>query len=68
VIAGQQSDYVADRHGAEFQPMFPEVQVEVIEQAGHWVHADQRGRFLDAVTRALRAHPASPLYGAAAVA
>ena len=68
VIAGQQSDYVADRHGAEFQPMFPEVQVEVIEQAGHWVHADQRGRFLDAVTRALRTRPGSPLYGAAAAA
>jgi len=68
VIAGQQSDYVTDRHGAEFQPMFPEAQVEVIEQAGHWVHADQRDRFLDAVTRALRTRPSSPLRGAAAAA
>ena len=68
VIAGQQSDYVTDRDGAEFQPMFPETRVEVIEQAGHRVHADQRDRFFDAVTRALRPSPSSHLRGAAAAA
>jgi esterase len=68
VIAGQQSDYVTDRHGAEFQPMFPQAQIEVIEQAGHWVHADQRDRFLDGMTRALHARPSSALCGAAAAA
>jgi pimeloyl-ACP methyl ester carboxylesterase len=68
VIAGQESDYVTDRDGAEFRPMFPEVQLEVIERAGHWVHADQRGPFLDVMTRALRVRPSSAPCGAAAAA
>ncbi len=56
VIAGANSDYVAQRNGASFHPMFSDVDVEVIEGAGHWVHADQPAAFLASVRRALRDH------------
>ncbi len=54
VIAGARSDYVKQRDGAEFAPMFTQVRVEFIESAGHWVHADQPEAFVDAVQRALQ--------------
>ena len=60
VIAGRRSDYVSDRGGAEFRPMFPRVEVEFVEQAGHWVHADQQEAFLDCVRRALAAGADAP--------
>ena len=53
VIAGGRSNYVTDRDGSEFRPMFPRVKVDVIEQAGHWVHAEQQAAFLDCMRRAL---------------
>ena len=53
VIAGANSDYVTESDGVEFRPMFPRVAVEVVEGAGHWVHADQPDAFLTCVRRAL---------------
>jgi len=53
VIAGKDSDYVAQHDGASFRPMFTDVGVEVIEGAGHWVHADQPAAFLASVRQAL---------------
>ncbi len=40
VIAGGRSDYVRRHDGGEFQPMFPRVRVDIVADAGHWVHAD----------------------------
>jgi esterase len=54
VIAGGRSDYVRRADGEEFRPMFGEPIVEVIEPAGHWVHAEQPEKFIAAVQRALR--------------
>ena len=53
VIAGVDSDYVAQRDGASFRPMFSDVGIELIEGAGHWVHADQPAAFLASVRQAL---------------
>ncbi len=53
VIAGEASDYVAQYDGASFRPMFTDVHVEVIEGAGHWVHADKPAAFLSSVRQAL---------------
>jgi pimeloyl-ACP methyl ester carboxylesterase len=53
VIAGGRSDYVSGDDGEQFRPMFPDVQVEVIAPAGHWVHADRPEEFVAAVTRHL---------------
>ncbi|HSI58250.1 MAG TPA: alpha/beta fold hydrolase [Ideonella sp.] len=55
VIAGGLSDHVRGSDGDEFRPLFPQVRVEVIEEAGHWVHAEQRAAFLACVTQALQA-------------
>jgi esterase len=54
VIAGANSRYVARHDGASFRPLFSDVRVEVIEGAGHWVHADQPAAFLASVRRALQ--------------
>jgi len=59
VIAGRESDYVVQLDGAAFRPMFPRVDVQVIEGAGHWVHADQSSAFLACVRQAL--HEAAPV-------
>jgi pimeloyl-ACP methyl ester carboxylesterase len=59
VIAGRESDYVVQRDGAAFRPMFPRVDVQVIESAGHWVHADQPAALLACVRQAL--HEAAPV-------
>lgn len=65
VIAGGRSDYVAQHDGADFRPMFPHTRLEVIADAGHWVHADQPQRFLALLSAALA--PASqPISVAAA--
>ena len=53
VIAGQDSDYVVGHDRAAFEPMFSRVEFEVIENAGHWVHADQPGAFLASVRQTL---------------
>ncbi|WP_457353138.1 alpha/beta fold hydrolase [Roseateles sp. P5_D6] len=54
VIAGRDSDYVVQLDGAAFRPMFPRVEVQVVEGAGHWVHADQPAAFVACVRHALR--------------
>jgi esterase len=57
VIAGANSTYVVRRDGADFQPMFPCIEVDVVPDAGHWVHADQPAAFLASVERALARPP-----------
>ena len=54
VIAGAQSDYVGNRDAASFSPMFVDVEIDVVEDAGHWVHADQPEAFLARVGHALQ--------------
>lgn len=65
VIAGDRSDYVAQHDGSAFAPMFPGARVEVIHNAGHWVHADQPVAFVARLKQVLqqparRAAAASP--------
>lgn len=44
-IAGSESEYVSsDSHDA-IRAFFPEAQIEVIEGAGHWVHAEKPQEF-----------------------
>lgn len=54
VIAGARSDYVTTADDDAFRPMFPAARIEVIEAAGHWVHADRPGAFIAAVRQALQ--------------
>jgi esterase len=52
-IAGAGSSYIAPPNASVFAPMFPGMQVQVIEGAGHWVHADQPEAFFSAALAAL---------------
>ena len=54
VIAGANSAYVTQLDGADFEPMFSQVEIEVLRDAGHWVHADQPEAFVKHVKRALK--------------
>ena len=49
------------RDGADFGPMFSQVELEVIAEAGHWVHADQPAALPGRVRRALQARDARPV-------
>ena len=53
VIAGNDSDYVVGHDRAAYAPMFSRVEFHVIENAGHWVHADQPAAFLASVRQTL---------------
>lgn len=52
-VVGGRSDCVRAPHADAFAPMFTHVTVDVIEGAGHWVHAERP----DALVRALLSRP-----------
>ena len=52
-IVGERSQYVPNHDAAAFAPMFPHTRVDVIADAGHWVHADQLRPFVAAARKAL---------------
>jgi esterase len=50
-LAGGKSAYLRPEHRAEVMRLFPAATIEVIEHAGHWVHADAPEAFAAAVHR-----------------
>ena len=52
-IKGEQSRYIIDDNRVGIQRLFPDAQLRVIEQAGHWLHAEQPQKFNDLVARFL---------------
>jgi len=48
-IAGGKSAYVQPQHHAEIMRLFPAATIDVIEAAGHWVHADAPEAFVSTV-------------------
>lgn len=54
-LAGGRSPYIQPHHHAEIKRLFPNAVIEVIEGAGHWVHADASEAFVGAVSRFLEA-------------
>ena len=56
-LAGGRSDYVRPEHHAEIRRRFPAATIEVIERAGHWVHADAADAFVAAVDAFLNSRP-----------
>ena len=49
-VAGEKSDYIQPFHKAEIDRLFPNSDIEVIPNAGHWVHAEAPGAFLQTVS------------------
>jgi pimeloyl-ACP methyl ester carboxylesterase len=48
-LRGAQSDYVAAKDEVQIRALFPRADIVTIEGAGHWIHADQPERFLEAL-------------------
>lgn len=48
-IKGEKSDYLVESDKQELQKHFPNVEMIVIKNAGHWVHAEKQKEFFDAV-------------------
>lgn len=52
-VLGSLSDCVQPADASAYRPMFPAARVEVIDGAGHWVHADRPQALLASLRRAL---------------
>ncbi|MBR0656405.1 alpha/beta fold hydrolase [Roseomonas arctica] len=48
-LAGARSDYIRPEHEAAIAALFPTARHAVVPNAGHWVHAENPGGFLDAL-------------------
>lgn len=48
-VRGEHSDYIGREHQGQIFTLFPQAEFAVISRAGHRVHADQPGPFVDAV-------------------
>lgn len=53
-IAGARSDYIGPGHHAEIRRLFPDAQVDVIQNAGHWPHFDHPQGFNQSLRSFLR--------------
>jgi len=52
-VRGARSDYVQERDRPAIRQLFPSARIVTIEDAGHWVHAEQPARFLEVLEAAL---------------
>ncbi|RST49440.1 alpha/beta fold hydrolase [Variovorax sp. MHTC-1] len=57
-LAGTESSYVQAESHDRIARLFPRAHLEHIDDAGHWVHADQPGALLRALRRWLHRHEA----------
>jgi esterase len=48
-MRGSLSDYIKDEDESVIKSHFPKAEVRRIENAGHWIHADQPGKFVETV-------------------
>ena len=53
LIRGQYSSYILDEDIPGIQAHFPDLELETIQAAGHWVHADQPQNFLSVLHKYL---------------
>jgi len=53
-LAGGRSDYIQPHHHAVIESLFPNADIDVVPNAGHWVHAEQPAAFIDKINNFLR--------------
>lgn len=53
-IRGEKSDYIKNEDLEQIHTLFPDVKIETISGAGHWVHADKTEEFVEVVRKFLR--------------
>lgn len=56
-VSGARSDYVRPEHHEQILRLFSNAQFVALENAGHWVHAEAPGRFLEVVGGFLDGRP-----------
>ncbi len=54
-IRGADSNYILDEDMEEIQKIFPYAELETIENAGHWLHAEQADKLLEVIDHFLNA-------------
>ena len=52
-IRGGRSDYIRDEDWSNIQTLFPVATLQMINEAGHWVHADAPEAFLECLSEFL---------------
>lgn len=52
-LAGGRSDYILPHHHAVIESLFPKAEIDIIPNAGHWIHAEQPAAFIDRISRFL---------------
>lgn len=50
-VRGANSHYIRDDDAALFNTFFPQVRMETIEGAGHWIHSEQPAKFIDCISQ-----------------
>lgn len=50
-ISGEKSPYISLRHYGLIEELFPGSDIKVIDDAGHWVHADKPKEFLEVLMK-----------------
>jgi pimeloyl-ACP methyl ester carboxylesterase len=53
-IGGAQSNYVTEADMPSIRQIFPEATLKTIENAGHWVHADNPATFTQVILEFIR--------------
>ena len=48
-LKGEKSHYIKEEHHHEIFRLFPNADIQEIKNAGHWLHADQPGLFVEKV-------------------
>ena len=52
-LGGDQSDYIRSAYHEDIRSFFPEAEIVTIENANHWLHADQPQRVFEEISRFL---------------
>lgn len=48
-VAGELSEFITATEQQQLHQLFPAAQIKTVENAGHWVHAEQPGPFMEAI-------------------
>ncbi len=51
VLKGEKSGYITEKDYKDFEKRFPNLKIETIAGAGHWIHAEKPKEFFEAVMR-----------------
>ncbi len=49
-LKGENSNYISEEDKKSISSIFPEAKIQLITNAGHWLHAEQPQQFIEAIT------------------